>query len=152
MELAALSGNPAKFTLSFNDFKLFAIKYWSQIDYDLDLKTRKQIEMCFTIENSMSYLLFKFIAENLDFFFRFAYIACFLIYLMQRLSILFDLKWLYGLSIALFISSFFFWMLTIIWGKMIEEEMKFSLAFRHYATFECLFPRKNKMTLKVKER
>jgi DNA-binding sugar fermentation-stimulating protein len=39
--------NQAKFLLAFNNFKLFAVRNWNQIDIDFDQKTRRQIEEVF---------------------------------------------------------------------------------------------------------
>jgi hypothetical protein len=79
------------------------VKNWTQIDYDLDAKTRKQIEEVFNIENSTEYNLYKFLSESMDNFFKFAYLSTFLLYLCICLSILYNLTWLYIVSIILFV-------------------------------------------------
>ena len=71
--------NQAKFLLAFNNFKLFAVRHWNQIDIDFDPKTRRNIEKVFDIENSFAFLISKFFSESLDHFFRFAYILCFIL-------------------------------------------------------------------------
>lgn len=136
------SENPAIFELAFNNFKMFAVQYSHKIDIDFDQKTRKQVEDVFIIENSVEFRVYKFISDNTDNFFRFAYIASFLLFLCLRLSDLFSLTWLYAVSIALFIASFIFYFYIIIRGKMHDQEWSFSITVKHYLKFECIFPRK----------
>ncbi len=100
------------------------------------------MEDVFIIENSVQFRVFKFISDTTDNFFRFAYITSFLLFLCIRLSILYDLTWLYGLSIGLYIVSFFFYFYFIVRGKMYDQEWSFKIAMNHYMKFECIFPRK----------
>jgi hypothetical protein len=41
LEEASKDENPAKFKLAFNSFKVFVVRNWTRIDYDLETKTRK---------------------------------------------------------------------------------------------------------------
>lgn len=100
------------------------------------------------IENSVKFRIYKFISETMDNFFRYAYIVCFLIFLCNRLSALYSLLWLYALSIALFILSFFVYLFFVVRAKMYDHEWSFKVTLRHYATFECICPRKRFRLLK----
>ncbi len=126
--------------LAFNSFKLFAVKNWTRIDIDFDSRTRRQIEEVFLIENSVSFLLSKFVAETLDYFFRFAYIACFILYLCERLSVLYDLVWLYAVSIAVFLASFLVYFYLIMRVRMYANDWSFSYTWQHYMRCRCIFP------------
>ena len=86
--------------------------------------------------------MYKFVAETMDYFFRYAYIVSFLIYLCNRLSILYDLMWLYGLSIALFIASFFVYVYFMIKSRMYDNEWTFRITLNHYMKFRCIFPKR----------
>lgn len=149
LEEASKDSNPAKFTLAFNSFKVFVVANWTQVDYDLNVKTRKEIEEVFNIENSSEFRIYKFIADNLDYFFRFAYMACFVLFICLKMSFLYDLEWLYGLSIALFILAFALYTLAHIREKMIENEWTFSTAFRYYAKMRCIFPKRQLLKAKA---
>eukprot|EP00347_Sterkiella_histriomuscorum_P019697 403340633 len=140
--------NPAKFQLAFDNFKIFAVKYWHNIDIDFDQKTRKQIEDVFIIENSYMFQVYKFVSETFDYFFRYSYIVSFLIYLCNRLSELYDLTWLYALSIALFISSFFIYAYFLFKARMYDNEWSFKVTFNHYLKFRCIFSRKQVKLIK----
>ena len=126
--------------LAFNSFKLFAVKNWTRIDIDFDSRTRRQIEEVFLIENSVSFLLSKFVAETMDYFFRFAYIACFILYLCERLSVLYDLLWLYAVSIAVFLASFLLYTYIVLKLRMYAEDWTFSYTWQHYMKCRCIFP------------
>jgi len=41
LEEASKDENPAKFKLAFNSFKVFVVRNWARIDYDLETKTRR---------------------------------------------------------------------------------------------------------------
>ncbi len=107
----------------------------------MDPKTRKKIEDVFEIENSRQFRLCKFIAENLDQFFRFAYLTCYILYLCTELSTLYVYKWLYGYSIAMFILAFILYVVWTIHDKMSEEEWSMSKAVHFYARLRCIFPK-----------
>ena len=82
----ASNPNPFLFAQAFNDFKLFVVMHWSRIDYDLDAKTRILIEDVFNTEQSQTYRLYEFVANNMDYFFRFMYLVVFLLYLFLKLA------------------------------------------------------------------
>jgi hypothetical protein len=117
------------------------VQNWTQIDYDLDPKTRKKIEDVFEIENSRHFRLCKFIAESLDQFFRFAYLACYVLYLCTQLSSLYTYKWLYGHSIAMFILTFILYFVWIVYDKMNDEEWTLGKSMIYYAKLRCIFPK-----------
>lgn len=85
---------------------------------------------------------YKFISETLDYFFRYAYFVCFLIYLCNRLSVLYDLMWLYSLSIAIFIASFFVYVYLLLKVRMYDNEWSLKFVYNHYTRFRCIFPKR----------
>ena len=95
----------------------------------------------FEIENSLSFQVAKFVAESMDHFFRFAYIICFALFLCIRLSVLYDMLWLYALSIALFLVSFIIYGIVVFKVRMYSDDWDLATTWRHYAYLRCIFPK-----------
>jgi len=106
--------------------------------------TRMQIEEIFNTENSFSFGMYKFLSENLDYAFRFLYIDIYLIYLGVELAVLYDLLWLYIVSIILFILSVLGFLCWIVRNRMIEEEWKLKKALKHYTSLEFIIPKERR--------
>ena len=88
---------------------MFVVDNWTQIDYDLDSKTRRQIEEVFEIESSSAFRIYKWLSENLDPFARYIYFATFALFLCLKMADLYSLSWLVPTSIVVFIASNFLW-------------------------------------------
>jgi hypothetical protein len=141
LEEASKDENPAKFKLAFNSFKVFVVRNWTRIDYDLDTRTRRQIEEVFEIENSPQFKIYQFVSENLDYFARYVYIACFALFVCVKMSKLYNLLWLNIVSPIVFGLSVIFYGFIHVKLLMIENEWRFGKAFNHYVKLRCIFPR-----------
>ena len=147
LDEASKDKNPAKFRLAFNSFKVFVVAYWTQIDYDLDSRTRKQIEEVFNIENSTEFRIYKFVSENMDYFFRFAYFVCFNLYVLLKIAFIYELIWLEAVSIIVFIIANFLYVFLHIYFKRIENEWSWKNTINYYAYFRFIFPRQQKLKM-----
>ena len=141
LEEASKDENPAKFKLAFNSFKVFVVRNWTRIDYDLETKTRRQIEEVFEIENSKEFKIYQYISENLDYFARYAYIASFAFFVCVKMSSLYDLLWLSIVSPIVFAISVILYGYIHVKVLMTENEWRFNKAFNHYLKLRCIFPR-----------
>jgi hypothetical protein len=76
------AGNPFKFKYAYKEFQTFLINHWHEADYDIDNKTKKNIEHVIGLETSVVYNTYQYVASNTDYFMRFAYINIFTYYLL----------------------------------------------------------------------
>jgi hypothetical protein len=130
--------------MAFDSFKIFVVVHWTQIDYDLDSRTRKQIEEVFAIENSTSFKFFQFCCENLDPLFRFGYANCFMFFLLYFVAKLYYLDWLHIAVIVVFVCMNVFWILGILLIRMKKSNKTFCGAINFYFRCFCIFPKKQK--------
>lgn len=133
--------NPFKFKQAFDAFKVFVVNHWTQIDYDLDSKTRKQIEEVFDIENSPRYNFYYFISENLDYFFRYFYLKTYILYLCICLSSLYNFIWLYIVAIVLYVVSMFFYMFIHVHKHKQKVDWSYRKTWGYYMKMGCIFPK-----------
>ena len=127
------------------------VKHWTQIDYDLDSKTRRQIEEVFEIESSTEFRVYKWLSENLDPFSRYIYFATFVLFICLKMADLYSQEWLVPTSIVLFIASNFLWVYLHIREVQIEHEWKFGKAVDYYLKFRCIFPKAQQLKTKIED-
>eukprot|EP00347_Sterkiella_histriomuscorum_P003280 403364894 len=141
LEEAQNDSNPAKFQMAFDSFKGFVVDHWTQIDYDLDSRTRKQIVEVFEIENSFEFKFYKYISNNLDYLFRYGYESAFLFFLCNFLSRLYSLLWLEIVSVILFVLSIVGWILFHIIVRMKKNRLTFFKATMFYLKCYQIIPK-----------
>lgn len=137
--------------MAFNAFIVFVVKNWTQIDYDLDSKTRRQIEEVFEIENSNAFRIYKWLSDNLDPFFRYIFLAAFVLFECTKMADLFEQEWLGPTSIALFVVSIILWMFLHVRNVQKEHEWPFKKAIDYYVKFRCIFPKATLLKTKLEE-
>ena len=135
----------------YREFKEFVVSFYYLIELDLDKSTRDHIDQVFTLENSGAFLLSKFVCENIDNFFRFAYILVFLIFFCFKMATLYGLPWLQAASSVLFALSVVLWMVFQIAAKMRKEEWKFGYTLSYYAKMNCIVPQRKQFVLKFQQ-
>ncbi|CDW71294.1 glutamate-gated chloride channel [Stylonychia lemnae] len=136
--------NNVKFQMAFDSFKKFVVENWTQIDFDLDPRTRMQMQQVFEIENSVEFKLYEYFSNYLDYIFRYAFAICYIFFLCNILSRLYNVYWLSIASIVVFVFLIFAWVLFHIFWRMSENKISFLDAVKFYLRGYCIVPKQKK--------
>lgn len=134
--------NPFKFKYAYAEFRTFLVNHWHEADYDIDNKTKKQIEHVLNIETSATFNTYQYVASNTDYFMRFAYLNFFGYYSLLQFGFLFDNPDLYTAGSVFMLIS---WVLYI--GYHIKETKRLKRctlkeAVFHYLKFTPCMPKR----------
>ena len=127
------------------------VVHWTQIDYDLDSKTRKQIEEVFEIENSTDFKFEQFISETLDPIFRIGYANGFFFFQIYYVALLYQQSWLVIVVSSLFAFFNIVWILAYLYIRMKKSDLSFCGAILFYLQCYHIVPKKKKVTKIVDE-
>lgn len=150
---ASSEKNIFRFKYAYDEFQLFAKENWTQVDYDIDGKTKKKIEEIFLIENSNSFTMYQYLNINLDGFMRFAFLITFALFLMLQFSTLYHKEWL---KIIGYFIYFLIWTIYIIvhlklrMDMLPDKDRSVSNAIIYYLQLRCCFPKRKKLIIKKK--
>jgi hypothetical protein len=152
---ASKEGNRFMFKFAYDEFQLFAKENWTQVDYDIDFRTKKKIEDIFLIENSNSFNMFKYLSNQLDPFMRFAFIQTFQLYITTQFGWLFGSYFLNLIGGCIFLFSWAFYLFIHLKRKMEmlpDKERTWGHAISFYLMLRCCFPKKKKFVGRKKKK
>jgi flagellar basal body-associated protein FliL len=77
----------------------------------------------------------------MDYFFRYAYLATFALYIAIFMSQLYNLIWLYIVSIVLFILSIFIYIFYHVNRQKQKTDWSYKKSCAFYMRLKCIFPK-----------